>query len=614
VKSDFNRIELLPDNVKQKIAAGEVIEGPSSIVKELLENSIDADAHLIEIKIFDSGLKKIFIQDDGVGIYYDDLPLAIEEHATSKIRDIYDIESVASYGFRGEALSSISSVSNFTIFSRNRSEDVGRKLESRNDKVSLSDYNGKTGTVIIVENLFYNIPARKKFLKSKNWEQRLIREVIIKSAIAHPEISYIFDVDDKRYFTLNAVDSLEERLRQVYGNKLVEGLYFDEIVDLKVRVSGFFSSPNAMRASRNMQFLYINNRPVEHKHFSFLLSRIYEAISQRGKYPVAIVFVDIDPQLVDINIHPSKREVKLFDVRYIESLIFHLGEKILDRVHGMNTELFLNSEIQKQEYPAMNLYKNVLQEKSVPIEKEIKLDFSYEKSSTNETSLKESYPTDNSYNEKYKTTISNVLDENSVAQENLEILEKSSEDFKIVGVVFNTYIIIEMDGSLQFIDFHAAHERILFDELIKSELNIESQKIAFPEIVELPVEDYKIVIENLDDFAKVGFDLDDFSDSSIVIQAIPQFVRGGEPKKFLLDIIDSIKNDEELLFMDSLKKRVYASVACHSARRAGDIISNEEISLLVKKIYNGQHEKRCPHGRPYVYNLSKNDLERIFKR
>ncbi|HPL18744.1 MAG TPA: DNA mismatch repair endonuclease MutL [Spirochaetota bacterium] len=347
----MERIRLLPDSVKKKIAAGEVVEGPFSVIKELVENAIDAGASHVDVQVLEGGLRKITVRDDGRGMHRDDVPLAVMEHATSKIEDIHDIERISSYGFRGEALSSISSVSRLTILSRRADEATGARLAGADGAVEVSDYAGPAGTTVIVENLFYNVPARKKFLKTVRTETRFIREIFVKLAIPHPEIAFSLDVDDDRQVTLNRAGSVEERLGQIYGGSIMDDLYRVELQDLKVSMRGFLSKPHYLRSNRAMQMLYVNNRPVEYRYLGFLLSRAYEAVAPRGKYPAGIIFIDIDARLVDVNIHPAKKEVKLFDGHYIDRLILALGEKAVSREHAVRDAVFSPGTSDKQRPP-----------------------------------------------------------------------------------------------------------------------------------------------------------------------------------------------------------------------------------------------------------------------
>lgn len=599
----MNRINILSDSVKNKIAAGEVVEGPFSVIKELLENSIDAGSDNIDVEIFEGGLNKLSVKDNGCGIYRDDLPLTVESHATSKIKDISDIENIISYGFRGEALSSISSISKFTMLSRSEGEETGAKLVNYNGNPEVTDYAGPAGTTVIVENLFFNVPARKKFLKSKGAETRKIREIFIKTAIANPKISFSLTVDGKRQMTLNSVDKIGERLEQVHGKNILDNLYYDSLQDIKVKIAGYLSKPEFLKSSRSMQTLYINNRFVEYRPFGFLMSKAYEAIAPKGSHPAAFIFITIDPGLIDVNIHPAKREVKFFDQRYIDNMILHLPEKILgDRVHKINTK--------------------IIKPENAGGDVELKFRFQNDKVNenngeksrhniTNEApgaSIRDKFTIEKTLEPSNGSVTGNIVRESAALYGRI----KGSDDIKTLGVIFNTYILIEEDNAIHFIDFHAAHERFIYDRITAQKQKIETQSLIFPQVIELSVEDYQTLIENGEYFLQAGFDIDIFSESSVIIRGIPHIIEGLDIQRFFLDTIDSLKENSD--YMKNAKKLIAEKLACHSAKRSGDALSEDDAIMIAREAFNGKHELRCPHGRPYIFRLEKKDLEKVFKR
>lgn len=585
-------IRLLPEHVRHMIAAGEVVEGPSSVVKELIENSIDAGATEIEVQVFESGLKKIAVTDNGSGISKNDIELSIREHATSKLSDLTDLEKIRTYGFRGEALSSIASISDFVILSKRDDEDMGSRLESGRSGVKITDYAGSRGTTVIVENLFFTMPARKKFLKSKRIELKYIRDVFLKMSIPCFNISFTFDVDGKRQISLPAAASPDERIRQVFGKDALENLYFESICDLKVEISGYFSRPHFVKSSRSMQMLFVNNRPVEYRYLSYHLSRAYEAVIPKGKYPAAIIFLNIDPSLIDVNIHPAKREIKIFDQKYIDSLVCSIASKTLNRAHVISTDLFKPAE------PFA-----VMPESN--------------DSGTDQYNLQKNDNTDNN------SIISDSMDGpasgdlfsqeirqmTSVAKSLYQ--QSSGNGLQIFGPVFNTYIMAQKEDELYVIDFHAAHERIVFDRLMNRGVFVESQELLFPVVIELSRSDYSTAMEIADIFRDFGFDVDEFSDSSIVVRSVPVLAGRDETEKVIRYIIESINEDKSC---GDLKIKIASSLACHSAKRAGDTLSDSDMRELAEEIFGGKLELRCPHGRPFLHTINKNDFERIFKR
>lgn len=570
----MNRIKELSESVKRKIAAGEVVEGPFSVVKELLENSIDSGADEIDVTVFESGLKKIMVRDNGCGILRDDAALAVAEHATSKISEIDDIEKILTYGFRGEALSSISAISDLTMLTRASSEETGSRLESRSGSVRVSEYAGSTGTTVIVENLFYNTPARKKFLKSQQHELKSIREIFLKTATVNFRVSFSFESEGKRQLTLPGCANHEERLRQIYGSDVSGSLYFESIQDISVRLTGFFSKPDFLKSSRNLQQLFVNGRPVEYKNLGFHLSRAYDAVALHGKYPAAFIFMEISPDLIDPNIHPAKREIKFFDQKYIDGLIYSIASKALNRSHEIKGSSLTGADY----FPS-------------------------------KSSLKE----ERDYND-----LTSLFAEETIESGLSRIEDKSAsymskpEPFKITGSVFNKYIIFETDSGLGFIDFHAAHERIIFDSISARADKPDTQSLAIPEIIGLGAGDFYLVTENIDIFASAGFELDALSGTDIAVRAVPVLRGGVDPRDYFVELFDSIKSDGRQA--SDIRFNILASLACHSAKRGGDVLSLEEMKIIVEKVLSGVYELRCPHGRPFLFRLEKNELERLFKR
>lgn len=600
------RIQQLKDVVKNMIAAGEVVEGPFSVLKELLENSIDANANDIYVEIEDSGFKKILVRDNGDGIYKEDIPKAILEHATSKIKELKDIDNILSYGFRGEALSSISSISKLTILSRNKQEEIGGKLSAENSKVNLTDFAGPVGTTIIVENLFYNTPARKKFLKSKSAEARTIKEVFNKIALSNPEITFNLTINGKKPYILHKTEKIETRLEQVFGKSNLESLYFDTVKDLEVEVKGFFSKPLYLKGSRSMQYLFVNNRPIDYKHLGFLLSRAYDSILQKGKYPAAIIYITIKPELVDVNIHPAKREIKFFDYRYIENLIYGLAKKILGKqehqlditnignLESVETTKHINETVIKPQLVVNKTNENILfnDQENLVLNKNVKTITSEKTNDQNENN----------------TEYENIIKDSETIYNYAEKINVG----KILGIIFGTYILVEIDDSLKVIDFHAAHERFRYDEILNKETEIETQELLFPETIELTSVDFDTFLENIDYFNKYGIDIDQFSETSVVVRGLPGFLKKIDVKEFILEIIESLQKSQD--HVKEKQKLIAEKIACFSAKRANESLNENDIQIIVNNCFSGKYELRCPHGRPFIYKIDKTDFEKMFKR
>jgi DNA mismatch repair protein MutL len=584
----LERIKILPDSVQKKIAAGEVVEAPFSVVKELIENSIDAGATRIDVQVEEGGLRRIVVRDDGSGIHPDDMELAVAEHATSKISEIRDIERIGSYGFRGEALSSISAVSRLTILSRRAEDDIGSRLSGEGNGFQIAGYAGEAGTTVIVENLFYNIPARKKFLKSARAELRAVRETLLRSAIPHPGIAFSLAADDGRPIVLGKSEGIGQRLAQIYGAGVMDDLCFVRLQDLKVEVSGFLSRPHFLKSSRSMQILYVNGRPVEYRRLGFLLGKAYEAVAVKGEYPAGIVFINLDPALVDVNIHPAKREVKLFDLRYIDRLVISLGEKALNRDHEIREGLF------------------------VPLEKEDRIKREAGGASPPRAG---SFPSPEYRNNRDHESPAHGQDmpPPPLVRDLADLyhdIEKNRRG-SIFGVAFGAYVLLERDDSIFIIDFHAAHERIIYDSLVRKKEESMSQALVFPLVLELSIQDHALVVENIEKFSEIGFDIDDFSDTSIKISAVPGAVREADISGIFSDFFASLGDGRG---PGGITDKIAAAAACHAAKRAGDRLSDGDIEAIIGAIFRDDVVRRCPHGRPFVYRIDRQDIERMFKR
>ncbi len=570
------RIQILPDAVKRKIAAGEVIDGPYSVVKELLENAIDAHASIIEIEIEESGLKRILVRDNGTGIYRNDLPLAVEEHATSKIKNIEDIFSIITMGFRGEALSSIAEVSKCTILSRTADEDIGGKLVVYDGKKEMFDWAGPTGTTVIVENLFFNTPARKKFIKGLKSELNRIKDTIFSIAVAYPEIELKITIENKTTFVFEPSDTLQ-RIAQIYGNEIADNLMYGSLTDLQCTIEGFCSNPQYYRSNRSMQFLFVNKRPVQFNYYSYILQQVYQTLLQKGQYPAAFIFCTIKPELIDVNVHPTKKEIRFFDSNYVHSMIYNFANKIIGKT--IHTIPIKESEAQ-------------LLDKSLSILKK-----------------------DNFNSDDVTPPLMYIqpsVNKNELIQEIKNLYTQlHNKDYTVVGTIFGAYILVQKENNLYVIDFHAAHEKKLFDYLINIDAVSGIQQLLMPVVIELSP-DLLIDINNYRDIlARYGIIIDLFDEHSIVVNSIPDFCNANKIEDLLIDIIDSIRKNKNSL--DNIKIKIVEKIACYSAKRANDLITQDDCIAIADFVFSTD-DYRCPHGRPFVYVMSKSELERFFRR
>lgn len=573
-----NRICILPDSVKRKIAAGEVIDAPYSVVKELLENAIDAQASYIEIEIEESGLKRIAISDNGVGIVKDDLPLAVEEHATSKIRDINDIFAIQTMGFRGEALASIAEVSQLTILSRTHDEPMGGKLVVTDNTTQMLDWAGATGTTVIVENLFYNTPARKKFLKSIKRELNRIKDTIFCIAVVHPEIKFKIVIDKKMSFVFEPVD-IKQRIQQIYGNEIALNLIDGSLQDLECTITGYISKPEYYRSNRSLQFLYVNKRPVQFPYFSFILQQAYQAILQKGQYPVAFICMNVKPDLIDVNVHPAKREIRFFDNNYIHSMLYNFANKIISG--GIHTIAIGDHE---RHYAASTTHHDISDTNDNEMVYEVTLPLQYRESENKNAFLKE-----------IRTVYTQI----------------QGKDYAVLGVIFGEFIVIQKLDELYFIDFHAAHERKLYDYLLQVNTTVAVQQLLIPVVIEFAPDMVMLVNSYHDLLIGYGLLLEQFDDNSVVVNAIPDFCTTSDIEGLIKDVVDSLYENKN--HIDNIKMTIIEKIACHAAKRANDSMTSADIISITDYVFTCS-DYRCPHGRPFVYKLSKSELEGYFKR
>ncbi|HUJ71039.1 MAG TPA: DNA mismatch repair endonuclease MutL, partial [Verrucomicrobiae bacterium] len=465
----MNRIRLLPEQVANQIAAGEVVERPASVVKELVENSLDAEARRITITIKNGGRSLVNVADDGFGMSRDDALLALERHATSKISKAEDLHSITSLGFRGEAIPSIAAVSRFTLASRERGTLSGTHIEIAGGKIlSVTDAGAAEGTVIEVRNLFFNLPARRKFLRSIPTETTHIEHIVTLCALAHPNVAFKLVVDGREIFNLAPTNGLSVRLRELYGAQLVEELIALELANGDVRVTGFIGKPGVSRADRRQQHLFINQRPVESKGINYALLEGYHTALMKGKFPVTFLFIDIDPELVDVNIHPAKREVRFRDE-------FAVRQCVIDAVRAaLEPETAGLRPVQQEGWPRTDPHAFALSPSQLP---------------RPPLPLRgEPLATPPAQQPALLTVPPQRLEGEAPAEPPREVRTEEGS-WRICGVIGQLYVLIESPEGLVLMDQHAAHERVLFEKMLR-ELETDSapaQKLLLPLTLEVDV-------------------------------------------------------------------------------------------------------------------------------
>ncbi len=646
-------IKVLSKETVEKIAAGEVIERPVSVVKELVENSIDAGATNIIIKIYDGGKRKISVTDNGTGINRDDINLAFIKHSTSKIENVDDLYKIHTMGFRGEALASIKAISNVTLISKTEDEEIGSKISFFNGSKRIDNISTNKGTSIIVEDIFYNIPARQKFLKKDTYESNLINDLLYRLAIANPAIGFKYMSNDKVIFDLFSNQSLYERINSLYGYDTAINMKEVNIESDKFKIRGYISNNLLYRSNKKNQLLYINNRTVKNDAINKLVNEAYKSTIPLNRFPVFFLFIDIDPSMLDVNIHPAKTEVKIQD---IEELLVLLNSN-LKRIINNDVELkiaFSDKKDEREEETKLNIV-----EKNYDADDDSVI-ITYEKDNNSSNNI--SYA--NSSDTKYEDEISNdesidtrennadiptfddeefINDTNLLQYRNNNVKESKQnyeeilifEDdikndtnrilmddinildaYKIEGVLFNTFILL-YDYNNDFvvmIDQHAAHERILYEEFTEKFKNskVNSQFIEGVSPVKLTVNEEETIKENMALLNKFGFAIDIYPDHNVVVRSIPIIFGGNYSLDLIKDIIGIL--DEEKTNIYDYKVEKIMKYACKNAIKAGDKISNIEIDKLIEDLKKCKYPTTCPHGRPSMIILKKNMIEKMFYR
>ncbi|KZL91142.1 DNA mismatch repair endonuclease MutL [Clostridium magnum] len=644
----MRRINLLDTETSNKIAAGEVVERPASVVKELLENSIDSKAKNIAIEILEGGQKSIKIIDDGHGIHPDDIEKAFMPHATSKISSIDDIYSIDTMGFRGEALPSIASVSNTVLRSRVEDIDFGREISISGGVVnSIQDAGCNVGTIIEVNDLFFNVPARQKFLKTTSREGSYISDIVDRLALANPDIAFKFSNNNKKGLNTYGTGKLIDVIRSVYGKSISENITsFEKHTDI-ASIHGYVGNSEISRGSRNNQSIFVNKRYIKNKLITAAVENAFKSFLTINKFPFFIVFLDIFPEFIDVNVHPTKSEIKFSDDRQIFKLTF-------DAVHeALRNSLKDTFNIPYGELPNIDIEKSDNELSKTEIEKEpikteniqLPIDLNtfsentyrsekignnigydsifYEKRDDQiqynlNNDSKKSLPNSIEIAGTSEVKVEDILREQQKEVPNTQIREANIAKFppfNVIGQFHSTYILAQWLDTLYLIDQHAAHEKILFEKYKKSiiEHNIMSQVLITPIVIELTRDEYGIYIENSETFINTGFNIEIFGDNTISIREVPFILGKPNVRDLFIDILNNLKNMGSGETWE-VKYNTIAKLACKAAIKANDNLSNVEMKSLIEDLRFIDDPFTCPHGRPTIIKFTLTELEKKFKR
>lgn len=633
------RINVLPKEIYQLIAAGEVVERPSSVVKEMIENSLDAGAKNITLEIKNGGSTYIRITDDGCGIERDDVRKVFISHATSKISKKDDLNSIATLGFRGEAMASISAVSKVELLTKAENEEIGTRYEiAGGEELEFDDAGCPNGTTIVVRDIFFNTPARMKFLKKDVTEGNQVAGIVDRMAISHPEISFRFIRDGKQVLITSGNGDLKSTVYSVLGKEMSDSLMSVDYSFNDMRITGFVSKPTASRKSRAGQYFYINNRIVKSKTAMAALEQAYKNTIMVGRFPACVLNIELNPAQVDVNVHPAKTEVRFANEKPIFDLVYYAVKTAIENDRTVKEVEFKENPICWQE--SKNVYQNN-DNKSF----QAKFDFFKKKDEPPSQQVIKTKPRENFWqveapkpeykiarDEKPKARvdinieyeepeeISTAKSEDAPKEQDIEKVvitdEKDNENFipnfKLIGEAFKTYLIVEIENELYFIDKHAAHERMNF-ERFKAQATVETQMLLAPVVVNLTKDEFIAISENVELIKKCGFELEEFGESQIIVRAIPSLVDGDSVKDLMLEIAQKLLEHKTDILPDKIDW-IYHSASCRGAVKAGDYTSRQEQEMFVKKLLSMPNIRFCPHGRPVFIKMSKYDIEKQFGR
>ena len=635
----LGKIKILDESVSNIIAAGEVVENPASMIKELLENSLDAESKSIRIEVKNGG-RDVAIIDDGVGMSQDDLLLSIERHATSKISKKDDLYNLYTYGFRGEALSSISAVSRMSISSRVEESEVGSQITVLGGKVtSLKDVQRNRGTTIEIKELFFNTPARLKFLRKPSTEYINIKDIIIQEALSNPDVAIMLILDGKVSIKTSG-NGLDNAIVEIFGKNVLK--------NMKKFKLGYLGNGAIYRSTKDSIFTFVNNRMVKSKIVESAVIDGYYTKLMKGKYPFAKIFLDINPKDVDVNVHPSKKIVKFADEEEVYNYVLKEIEKtfardddfvsptlqekiekeeskfldfsefekftpmksepqqfqelleeekdIEEEIFGEKREKLQEKDILREEFEEKKEYE-VIEDKR--IEKEIvreeNIEFNTESSSKNKIPL-------DIYEEKVKTSEITVK----------KVEEKSKKiEFRVIGQVFGTFILVERDGVFEIYDQHIVHERILYEKL-KAQYygtKVSMQQLLVPIRILVDPRERELIFEEEENFTKAGFEIDRFSDNEILIRAVPMLDLRDSIENIFREILKNIKENRNI----DIRESILISMSCKGAIKANEKLNHEEMERIVRELHE-IGEYTCPHGRPIITKITRDDLEKLFKR
>ena len=594
----MSRIKQLSKHLINQIAAGEVIERPASVVKELVENSVDAGAKIVSIDV-NNECRDIRVADNGSGIHPDDIVLAFSKHATSKIQNDEDLFNIHTLGFRGEALASIISISKLTCTTRTKDFETGTKVKCENSEVSKVETGCAIGTIMDIKDLFYNIPARLKFLKSSNTEFSYIQEIVQSIALSHPEVSFELKKQGKTVFKTTGQNNLVQTVKEIFSsdvaNSLKKVLKTDSTDGLKI--SGYVSTPDFTRSSKKNYHIYINSRTVKCPVFQKAIDTVYKHLTSNSKYPFVVLNLEIPPSDVDVNVHPTKKEVRYKNTNQIFNFIYSAIQGGLSNYaekHSLPFAPETVSQVQKSEFKQNdNVISFPSPEKESYIDKDS--DTMYVSDRQMEDFMKNTPRFDSqSYQEK-------IFDTREVQQQ--------EQGDNIIGQYRDTYILIDAQDGLEIVDQHIAQERYIYEKL-KSEKNIVSQMLFVSDVIEISASEAQLIKENINKFERYGYGMEFLSDTELIFRKVPQLLSKVNPKDIIADILENIDGDS----IDNLEEKILITTSCKASVKAGTKLSMWQMQDIIKNWRTTKMPYTCPHGRPIAKIIPHKELAGFFQR
>jgi len=653
----MGKIAILDELTSNQIAAGEVVERPASVAKELIENSIDAGATSITVEVKRGGISYLKITDNGSGIEKDDMEIAFERHATSKIRSGKDLDAITSFGFRGEALASIASVAEVTMTSKTKNESIGNRIVVKAGNVlEFEEVGASVGTTIIVKDLFFNTPARYKFLKKDSTEAGYIEDVVEKLALVNTNIAFKYINEGRIIINTNGDGNIVNAVYNIYGKDIANNLVNIDAEFEGIKINGVVGKPTVARSNRTNQVFFVNKRYIKNKTMTTAIEKAYDTLLPIGKFPFGILNIELNPEQVDVNVHPTKMEVRFSDEQLIFRSIYHIvREAVLQRnlipeiresVADSESSVGANCVRQQNSRPlelnetpvrtihelssdTKSFYKPTINQKPTVGANCVRPQNNYTTSRSTINSFKpfmtptmlekpkQTYvqeeiikPKEDKREESIFGKIESTSSVSDIPEETVNI-----PSYKILGVAFLTYIIIQQDNDMYIIDQHAAHERVMYEKLRKKVLNkqVNKQMLMIPEILELKNFEIQSINENKEMFENAGFEFEEFGENSIKISAVPSEIKDAKPREVFVEMLDDLKPLNNYTGDQKSEEFIYR-MACRAAVKANMVLEKQEIESLISQMMELENPFTCPHGRPTAIKFTKSELEKKFKR